>query len=130
MSNVFVDALNRNLDSVCPGVSNRLHRLGEFPDSVQQDVMTTLLRQACQSQNAGNIVLARQAIAAIPQACVSRVLAAAIDKGVDLTDEWEYRRLLELLREIKADRFSSFIAIGLTSNDVAIREVAEDFNAL
>lgn len=127
MSQVFVDALNRKLDSVCPGMRNQLHRLGEFPDSVQQDIVTILLRQACESQNVGNIVLARQAIATIPQPCVSRVLEAAIHKGVDLTDEWEYRRLLELLREIKSERLSTFITLGLTSNDAEIREVADDF---
>ena len=129
MTNVFVDALNQELDSICIGVSNQLHRLGEFPDSVQLEVLTALLGRACQCQNTGNIVLARQAVATIPQACVSRVLESAIDKGVDLSDEWEYRRLLELLREIRSDRLVTFIALGLKSNDVDIREAAEDYNA-
>jgi hypothetical protein len=130
MNDVFVDMLNRALDSVCPGVSNRLDRLDEFPDSVQQDVVSTLLSRACQSQNDANIILARQAIAAIPQPCVSRVLEPSIRRGVDLADEWEFRRLLELLREIKSDLLSTFITFGLTSNDADIREAAEDFKAL
>jgi hypothetical protein len=130
MNDVFVDMLNRELDSVCPGVSNRRNRLDELPDLVQQDVVTRLLSRACQSQNDANIVLARQAIAAIPQPCISRVLERSIRRGVDLADEWEFRRLLELLREINSDQLSALITFGLASNDADIREAAEDFKAL
>ena len=129
MSQVFIDALNRKLESIYPDVSNRLHRLDELPDLIQQEVVAGLLSHACQSQHVGNILAAKDAIATIPRQCVSRVLDAAIHKGVDLADEWEYRRLLEVLREMQSDRLKTFIALGLTSDDVEIREAAEDFKA-
>lgn len=121
--------MNQELDSICPNVSSQLHRLGEFPDSVQRDVVTILLRQACESQNEGRIMLARRAVATIPPSCISRVIETAIHSGVDLSDDWEYLRLLEILREIKSDRLAHFVALGLKSEDLEIRQAAEDFKA-
>ena len=127
MNQEIVDSFNRQLDSLSADVSNHLDELCERPQSVREDIVTTLLKYACQSQRISNITLARKALSRIPRPCLSAVLEESIEKGVDLTDDWEYRRLLELLRDLNSDLVSTYVSRGLTSEDAEIREAAEDF---
>jgi len=129
VNQTLVDGLNRQLDSLYPNASKQLDRLGELPDAVREDVVASLLKYACQSQHIGNIALARKTLSTIPRPCLSMVLETAIQKNVDLSDEWEYRRLLELLREIESDLLSDFVNRGLASDDLEIRETAGDFRS-
>ena len=45
----------------------------------------------------------------LPRAWLSGVLQEAISDVVDLGDEWEYRRLVELLKDLNVPLFDSYI---------------------
>src|SRR5271165_5304180 len=122
MNQALGDALRRQLDSLSPRVSDHLKQLGELPVPVQQDIIAALVSRACQSQHVGNITIARNAIAQIPPTCLRLGLPAAIQKAVNFADEWEYRRLLELLQAIDSDLLDEYVQVGLSSTDMDIRE--------
>ncbi|WP_145236466.1 hypothetical protein [Urbifossiella limnaea] len=55
---------------------------------------------------------------------VERVAAEALD----LSDYWEYRRLLELAELLDAGLVQRLVPLGLSSSDPDVREAAEDYN--
>jgi hypothetical protein len=126
MADTFQDDLDHKIDSVCPGASDRLDRIDEFPDSEGKAIVKALLKQACESQHVGHISSAREALLRLPRSWLSRVLPDAIDEVVDLGDEWEYRRLVELLKELHSELFDSYIDYGISAGSGEIFEAATD----
>ena len=130
MKDKYSEALNRKLDQLSPGVSERLRSLDGYSLQAQRTVVGTLLQHACESQNTANIAAARNALAEIPPSTLIPRLNETIPNTVDFADEWGYRRLLELLRDIDSDILFTYVARGLESPDPEIREVAEDFQLM
>jgi hypothetical protein len=128
MNNPFLNDMSRKLNSLHPGASDRIDRIDELPDPVGRSIVNTLLQQACQSQHIGSITSARQAMLAIPPVWLSRVLHDAISDVVDLNDEWEYRRLIELLKELNSGLLRVYLDYGMESGSGAIHEAATDLN--
>jgi hypothetical protein len=48
-------------------------------------------------------------------------------KTLRLSDDWEYRRLLEVYERLDEGLLRRLVASGLTSSNPAVREAAEDF---
>lgn len=119
--------LKEKLNSIYPNTYERICGISAFPLSAGRSILVTLLGLACQSQHIGMIILARQTIAKIPSEWLIRQLPETISDSLSLEDEWEYRRLLELLREVSPQLLKRYIEQGLKSNDGDIREAAEDF---
>jgi hypothetical protein len=129
MNSPFLDQLWKRLDAVAPGVHDRLEELDRLSEAVGEQAVRILLQQACQSQHVGNIQAAKDAIARIPEPWLLTMLEKTIDESLDLGDEWEYRRLLEVLRDNVPELLSIYIGRGLSSKDLEIREAANEFAA-
>ena len=122
-----VDLIAR-LDGVARGAFENLEVIDRFPDPVSKKVVSILLQQACQSQHIGSINVARKAIARIPNGWLALVLDELVAESLDLSDEWEYRRLLELLALNLVDQLSVYIRHGIESLDTEICHAAEDYS--
>ena len=129
MIDTFMDKLYRKVDSIYPNASDRLDRIAELPDEAGRRIVNLMLKQACESQHLGNIASARKALLRLPHAWLSGVLQDAIRAVVDLGDEWEYRRLIEVLKELDLRLFESYIEYGMTSGSGAILEAARDLKS-
>jgi hypothetical protein len=57
-----------------------------------------------------------------------RHLDAAVAEQLNLDDEWEYRRLLELLSLLAPERLPVLIERGRSSPDAESRNAAEDWS--
>jgi hypothetical protein len=130
MISPFSTQLRKALTSVHPLAYDRLEELDRLPDSIADKVLGILLQSACQSQHIGNIKASREAIARIPRDWLRTALPRAIDTSLNIGDEWEYRRLLELLKELAPDLMPPLIDRGLASNDPDLHETAEDFSSV
>jgi hypothetical protein len=126
MNDIFMYELYRKIDSIYPNASGRLDRIDELPDAAGKRIVNTLLKQACESQHVGHIASARKALLTLPRVWLSGVLQDAIGEVVDLGDEWEYRRLIELLKELNLQLFESYIDYGMAAGSGAIFEAATD----
>lgn len=91
------------------------------------NALRSAVQQACCPQNAGRIVEGRQQVLAMPRPWVLECIGLIAEEALDLTDYWEYRRLLELLALLDSGLLQRFVARGLTSTDAEVRETAEDF---
>jgi hypothetical protein len=85
------------------------------------------ISDACTAQSLPVIERGRAAVLAMPREWVLSNIEQAADAALDLTDEWEYRRLLELLLLIDDALARKLIDRGLASLKAEIRESAADF---
>jgi len=91
------------------------------------DDLRSAIQLACQPQNAHRIVAGRQNVIATPRQWVLRSLEQVAADCLDLTDYWQYRRLLELASQLDEDLVQRLVAIGHGSDDEDILDAAGDF---
>lgn len=119
--------IRKALDNILPGAYDSIEKMEDFSIQVRKNLLEVLIKYACESQNVNVIMLARNRIKKIPSSCLSCIFLEVSDAVIDFQDEWEYRRLLELVREAVPDLLRVFIDRGLLSKGTEIREAAEDF---
>ena len=93
------------------------------------DALRAAVQLACQPQNAGRIVAGRNQVLAMPRAWVLARVEQVAAESLDTSDNWEYRRLLELAELLDAELVRRLVPLGLGSSDPDVREAAEDFAA-
>src|SRR5262245_49081148 len=90
----------RGLDRYHPELWQHLDVVAHLAPDVGAQVLAYLLEYACQAQSELNIMLGRKALLAIPRDWLLKHITAAAEPLLELEDEWEYRRLLELYWEL------------------------------
>jgi hypothetical protein len=86
------------------------------------------LELACQCQHIRTISAGRRAIVDLPRPWVLGNLLRVAGEALNLSDEWEYRRLLEVCELINAGLPAALIHQGRGSVNAEVREAAEDFS--
>src|SRR6516165_9673291 len=105
----YLEQLEKRLHAVSPGIYQRLPDLDQLPKSKALEVVVILLTNACQSQNEENIRLGRNGLEAIPPSWLQTILPEAIEKSLNLDDEWEYRRLLEVIHDLLPELLPGYV---------------------
>jgi hypothetical protein len=95
-------------------------------DDMTQKLVDFLV-QACQCQSVRSILAGREGILALPRAWLLANIEQVVSWTLDLSDEWEYRRLLEAYDLIDKSLVRRLVAQGLLSCNLEVREAAEDF---
>lgn len=91
------------------------------------EALRSSVQLACQPQIASRIVAGRQQVLALPRGWVLANIEAVAAASLDLSDDWEYRRLLELASQLDADLVLRLVPLGLASSDPEVRAAAQDF---
>lgn len=99
----------------------------KYPIKVSLQVLKVLLEWACQPQNIAAIELGRKKIAEIDGLWLQQHLLEVATQCVDFSDEWEYRRFVELVVIVTPNLKNRVLMIGMHSDNEEIREVVEDF---
>lgn len=94
------------------------------------DALRASVELACQPQNAHRIVAGREQVLAMPRAWVLANIEQVAAEVLDWSDDWEYRRLLELASLLDAQLTQRLVGPRLTSTNPDIREAAEAFQDL
>jgi ribosomal protein S18 acetylase RimI-like enzyme len=93
------------------------------------ETLRSALRLACQGQHMEGIMKGRQKVLTLHREWVLLHLEPVAAESLDLSDEWEYRRPLELAALLDAGLVQRLVWRGLASSDPDVREAAEDFRA-
>ena len=123
----FKNNLVAILDEIAPGAFDQLEKLASLPIDIRSRIVDELVQRACTCQHVGNIYVSHNALLRIPSDLRASMLQDAVTRTLDLDDEWEYRRLVELLLEIAPQFVERYLEIGRSSNVADVREAAEDF---
>lgn len=92
-----------------------------------ENILRINLLDACQASYTPNISKARDIILELPREWVLGNIHHIATEILNLSDEWEYRRLLELYQMLDTELLTKLITIGLKSNNPEIKEAAYDF---
>lgn len=109
---------------------NNLHRVPGLSASASAEIIAEFVKLACQCQNEGNIVLGRCGIWSLPKDWTVERIKHIAASMLDLNDEWEYRRLLEVYERLDKGLLTQLIDRGLQSKCDEVREAAQDFQQL
>ena len=91
------------------------------------NILRKNLLDACQASYIPNVIQAQNNIRELPNDWLIKNIHLMASKILNLSDEWEYRRLLELYQMLDKTLLTKLIAFGLESNNDAVREAANDF---
>ncbi|HEX6818565.1 MAG TPA: hypothetical protein VF120_09340 [Ktedonobacterales bacterium] len=114
------------LDKIEPGLWARLERVPSLSAEAQDVVLRFLLGTGCQATHSRNIIL-RTGLFCISRDWLLPRIEQSAAVTLDLTDEWEYRRLGEVYELLDADLVRRHSAFGRSSTNPEIREAADDF---
>ena len=120
-------AFKAELDELSPNISADLGRITTRSEQNGEQILEAILLRGCQAQHTRNIVLGRLAAAEVPRDWLVARIERVAARVLNLEDEWEYRRFLELCGELDAGLLQRLVAHGLVSDNAEIREAAEDF---
>ena len=101
--------------------------IDKYPICISQKVLKVLIENACLGQNFGPIELARKKINEINKEWLNKYFLEVASSCIDYSDEWEYRRLVELVILVVPELKQKVLNIGKNSKNEEIREVVEDY---
>ena len=117
------DALNA-IDGFDVEEISNLHR---YPADTSNKVFKELLCFACCPTNDAFITLGRKYIQKINRKWRLENILDAAKECLDFTDDWEYRRFLELVDLSAFELLRDVILIGKDSDNPEVREASKDF---
>ena len=82
---------------------------------------------ACYGQNESGILFGREQIATIPKKWLQEHLLTVVKNDFEYTDDWNYRRLLELVSKQDPELMKDVLLINSDTNNPDLLEVIEDF---
>lgn len=122
----LVERFKRAFDSIEPNLCENFELTPNLEPEKGYLVISYLLEFACQCQNMLNIELGRAGLLSLPQHWLLQNIKEVIQRVLNLDDEWEYRRLLEVLWKIDKELVREFTVYGLNSHNVEVIEAATD----
>ena len=99
-----------------------------FPFTIKYKILKMFVEWACQSQNIGAIELGREKVSSFDKRFLKEHLINVAKYTLDLSDEWEYRRFVELVMAAIPDLKDKVVEMGMLSDNEDIREAADDYN--
>ncbi|SMF75423.1 hypothetical protein SAMN05661091_1200 [Paenibacillus uliginis N3/975] len=125
--NPYEIRVTEDVNEICPGSYDHMNKISEYPPETGLKLLIVLIEYACKGTNIGPILLARSQIKKIPSCWLVSFFPEATKQSVDFNDEWEFRRLLELVHEAVPQLLKNYVEIGLASENKEVKEAAEDF---
>ncbi len=95
--------------------------------NTDMDKLKDAVGLACVATYVPNIEKGRQIIFSMPREWVLKNIEIAASETLNLSDEWHFRRLLEVYEKLDQDLLKKLIEHGLKSSNIAIVEAANDF---
>ena len=120
---IFIERIN----NIYPNAYNWVEKIDELPLAIGKKILSEILETGCKAQNEANIMLGRRTAKRLPRYWLFDHLEEVALSSIDIDDEWEYRRLIELIQEAEPKLMKKFIELGLSSKGAEIREAAEDY---
>jgi hypothetical protein len=122
-SQCYIEKMN----SFYPNLWEHFDILPSFSEEKGNNIISYLLEIGCQATHIGNIRLGRESILSLPRDWVVERINDIAHQTLNLNDEWEFRRLLEIYELLDKNLFVSMCQFGKQCENLEIREAANDF---
>jgi hypothetical protein len=125
--NPYEAMLIENLEKGIGFHYNDISRVDKYPVDIAKQVVRLLIENACLGQNTAGIELGRNNLQRVNKKWLKKYFLDITKECIDYSDEWEYRRLLELVETTLPDLKMDIINININSSNEEILEIIEDF---
>lgn len=116
------------VDAILPDLSRDLSRATTLDEASADRLLSLILGLACQAQNVRNITLGREACLELPrQWLLNRIEKAAFQFLDWKTDDWEFRRLMEVAALLDHGLVSRLAQNGLSSSNTEVVKAAREY---
>ena len=124
----YMKRIVNEVNSISSGIFDNIKNLDQYSQSVSQLVLKILMQCACLGQNYGPIEIGRKKIGEIINRdwLIHNFMKVA-DESINYSDEWEYRRLVELVVLHIPELKEEVLAKGINSENEEVREVVDDY---
>lgn len=130
MTNMYETWLMEQIHSIANFSYEDIKILDKYPLDVSKQVLKVLIENSCLGQNYGPIDISRKKINEINKDWLNQFLLEVASTCIDCSDEWEYRRLVELVVLVLPELKQEVLKLGAQSENEEVREVVEDFQNL
>ena len=130
MTNMYETWLMEQIHSIANFQYEDIKILDKYPLDVSKQVLKVLIENSCLGQNYGPIDISRKKINEINKDWLNQFLLEVASTCIDCSDEWEYRRLVELVVLVLPELKQEVLKLGAQSENEEVREVVEDFQNL
>lgn len=101
--------------------------LHQYPLEISKQVLKILIENSCLGQNYAPIELGRKKINEINKIWLKQYFLEIAQTCIDFSDEWEYRRLVELTLYVIPELKEQIFELGVNSENEEVREVIDDY---
>ena len=126
--NMYEERLNYWLKKHTGVILKDLDSFDSFPFALKYKILKEFVEWACQPQNIDAIELGRKRVTSLDKKWLKDHLIDVAKDTLDLSDEWEYRRFVELVMAAIPDLKDKVVEMGMLSDNEDIREAADDYN--
>ena len=107
-----------------------IQNLHQYPLATSKQVLIDLIENACLGQNYAPIELGQKKINEINKEWLEQYFLEVAEACIDFSDEWEYRRLVELVASVIPELKEKVLELEVDSDNEEIRELVEEFQNL
>ena len=115
------------MDTFHTGLWRQPDLIVSLSDDLATNVLRYLLALACECQNMANIGLGRRTLSAMPADWLTLRIHPVAESELDLTDDWECRRLIELYSLIDSQLALTFAKSCAESANPEIAAAGSDY---
>jgi hypothetical protein len=108
-------------------IYGNFEKLPSLSEEKSKLIIVALLRYACCCAHNSPIIIARNMLSSLPHDWIADRIRLLSSSAIDFSDDWDYRRLLELAQIISDDLLNWVIEQSIGSDSVEILEAANDF---
>ncbi len=123
----YEEIIIEDIEKIQAGSYFNMTSISECSQEIAKQVLQKLLEWACQPQNTNAIMISRKKIGEINKCWLESNLIDVATKCIDLSDEWEYRRLLELIDLMTPKLKEEVLGLGRMSGNEDIEDVVEEY---
>ena len=96
-------------------------------DNTSDKVVGVMLQWACQSQYDTTIYMGRDYLTRFPKDWITEKIKHTAPSYIDITDYWDYQRLLELSKIISDELLRWSVLLGKDADDPEIADAADEY---
>ena len=130
MINVYETWLIEEIQSIDGFPYKDIKILDKYPLHTSLQILKVLIENSCLGQNYAPIEISRRKIKEIDKTWLNQHFIEVARVCINFSDEWEYRRLVELVSFAVPELMQEVLNFGMKSENLEIKEVVEDFQDL
>lgn len=119
--------IKNKMNEISPNIYDNCDRILEISTDAQNRILQYLIECSCQGQNIAPIQLARKQLRDIPSEWMKEKIPVIAEVVIDFDDEWEFRRLSEVIEEFIPQLSHWLISKVEDSNNDEIHEAVIDY---